>query len=695
MRINKVLLFSVLLAFWFIPAKPAFLMLLHEKMRLQRMLDDYDRGLELFSNDSIAESIPYLCKYVDYIDRNYIIPDSLLFFSEEERGKYWEKMKFPYTEFIPKVAMETQADSLIEKAYNAALLSKGILLNSSLSLEKLFNNIQDDTLKSTYKKYMEVKKYLQDSINNYTNEGADSLEQVAYDLKRELIKNPYLQLFRVLLSIKWEQVYNCMKEKEVAIEFINYPIENDNQMYIALVLKYGTRKPQLIPLFKDSELPTTPSYPHINEELAYSLIWQKLQPCLKDMQTIYFSPTGKLHGIALEYLPDEEGVPVNWQYNMYRLSSTRELVSAKPSVSDTLVCSLWGDFNYSIDPIEKRIVSNMNKGMNNSSTQRVARDIRGAIVDDIVDLPMTRLEISSICNRAIQHGYKYKTYTGNRGTEEQFRRMSGKKVDVIHVATHGFYFPQNRDSIISGDDDMLMRSGIIMAGINNTRHDEPIKVDSYNDGILTALEVSQLDLSSADLVTLSACETGLGVVTSDGVYGLQRAFKKAGVQSVLVSLWNIDDEATSVFMKSYYRYFFESKNKFQSLRFAQLALTQYKDGKYNNRKYWSAFVLIDGINGSDNSSSDLLANEIGKINNKKLKDIQQINNDSIWLEAERAALESANDTSLIKLEEKETDWDLEEEPSEYYIKNARKRLEKIEKEMEEGIKDGSPTFGLG
>jgi CHAT domain-containing protein len=115
---------------------------------------------------------------------------------------------------------------------------------------------------------------------------------------------------------------------------------------------------------------------------------------------------------------------------------------------------------------------------------------------------------------------------------------------------------------------------------------------------LSAKEISHLDLSNTDLVVLSACQTALGDITNDGVAGLQRGFKIAGVKSVLMSLWKVDDAATYLLMKLFYKSLFAGKNKQQALRDAQNYLRSYMVGNerpYNDIHYWGAFILLDAI----------------------------------------------------------------------------------------------------
>ena len=112
----------------------------------------------------------------------------------------------------------------------------------------------------------------------------------------------------------------------------------------------------------------------------------------------------------------------------------------------------------------------------------------------------------------------------------------------------------------------------------------------FHDGI-----VSGIDFSGLDLVVLSACQTGLGEVTGEGVFGLQRGFKKAGANSILMSLWEVNDEATQILMTQFYKNLVSGQSKRQSLQSAQKYLREYNNGYFNEPKYWAAFILLDGL----------------------------------------------------------------------------------------------------
>ena len=145
----------------------------------------------------------------------------------------------------------------------------------------------------------------------------------------------------------------------------------------------------------------------------------------------------------------------------------------------------------------------------------------------------------------------------------------------------------------SKEDLSLSRSGLFFAGANTALDPKQRQFipDGVDDGILTAKEISRMDFKGLDLVVLSACETGLGEVTGEGVFGLQRGFKKAGAQTIIMSLWKVNDKPTKELMTEFYRNLVAGKSKREAFISAQDKIRV----KYIDPKMWAGFVMIDGI----------------------------------------------------------------------------------------------------
>ena len=228
-------------------------------------------------------------------------------------------------------------------------------------------------------------------------------------------------------------------------------------------------------------------------------------------------------------------------------------------------------------------------------------------------LPGTRgeiLAIEDVFRKAMPKG-KLTVMRGSEPTEAAVRQLAPQH-EYLHFATHGFFAPKEVKSALKSADpkrvleaDSLLRfighhpgllSGIVLAGANRPKEDD--------DGVLTALEVSELDLTRVELAVLSACETGLGEVAGgEGVLGLQRAFQIAGVRTTITSLWKVDDQATRKLMERFYdNYWKKNMGTLEALREAQLAmlrgdlargldLGQVPDNARLPPHFWAAFVL--------------------------------------------------------------------------------------------------------
>jgi CHAT domain-containing protein len=194
---------------------------------------------------------------------------------------------------------------------------------------------------------------------------------------------------------------------------------------------------------------------------------------------------------------------------------------------------------------------------------------------------------------------------------------SSRSPQIMHIATHGFFLENqhpdakkeenssftkvisDQSNVIGVDntnivnrlsnevlENPMLRSGLALAGANSWIQNKPLPEDA-EDGILTAEDVSVMDLSDTELVVLSACETGLGQIhVGEGVFGLRRSFILAGTQTLVMSLWKVPDEHTKELMIDFYKRLKEGKGRADALREAQLAMKQ----NYKNPYYWGAFI---------------------------------------------------------------------------------------------------------
>lgn len=480
--------------------------------------------------------------------RNEII-NSFYLLNDKERHSFWEKFNRFFNETMPLTCYKTNDSDITEVMYDMTLLSKGILLNTEVA-----------------KREMEDKK-------------------------------ASAKLLGKALDIKWRDVQKRLGEKDIALEYIRFNLLDSVSVYLAMSLHKDSKFPKITILFEEKQLG------NISDSLCYhskdmtQLVWGPLLPELRGVKNIYFSPAGTLYNIGIEYLPGME------DYNIYRLSSTRELVNRR-DINENNRAVLYGGLDY---------YSNIDTIGHNSQSALDYKYVEHANIRDMKlrggkeYLPHTKEEVEQIAKQLCKANWSCQLDTLDKGTETSFKSLSGEKVNTLHISTHGFYYtPDEADKMcydflrldnhmVSAEDKSLTRSGLILSGANHILEGEKLP-ENVEDGILTAKEIADLDLRGLDLVVLSACQTGLGDISQgEGVFGLQRGFKKAGANSILMSLWEVEDEATQILMTQFYKNLVSGQSKRQSLHSAQKYLREYNNGRFNEPKYWAAFILLDGI----------------------------------------------------------------------------------------------------
>ncbi|MBR4215622.1 MAG: tetratricopeptide repeat protein [Bacteroidales bacterium] len=529
----------------------------------------------------------------DYYKQSYHCLNSFILktfasMTTKERSDFWNMYSVLYNNELPLVAYLKPNETLKSLAINGQLLSKGLLLNAELEIQSIIEKQGNEEIKEKYNKLKEDRNKL-DNLYKQAPEkreiNADSLKKVIDNEERMLVESSKeLGDFTKRLSINWTDVQNNLKDNDVAIEFANFNDTSKTNIYIALILKKGMTTPELVKLFEINDFNKIKQDDYYKTSDLYNLIWKPLENHLQGIQNVYFSPTGKFHNIGIEYLPDENGEIFAKKYNAYRLSSTREL-ALKHVANLNKKASVYGGivYNYTQD-----------------DWQNVSEDAERAGITFLKGAKKESEEITQILSDS---SFTVTYGTDKAATEESFKKLSGSDIKILHIATHGFYEPENKENSFadmlsigdknSQEDLSLSRSGLFFAGANTALDPEQRKYipEGVDDGILTAKEISRMDFKGLDLVVLSACQTGLGEVTSEGVFGLQRGFKKAGAQTIVMSLWNVSDKPTKELMTEFYRNLVAGKSKREAFISAQDKIRV----KYIDPKMWAGFIMVDGI----------------------------------------------------------------------------------------------------
>ncbi len=429
-------------------------------------------------------------------------------------------------------------------------------------------------------------------------------------------------------EVLWQDVQSMLKTGELAVEFVHYRyfsnLQTDSTMYAALVLRAGDAQPQFIPLFEEKELDHLLSTnkerkaDYVNDLYSwadrglvklgqekmslYELIWAKIEAAgLEGIKTIYFSASGVLHRLNLGAIAIDDETILSDRYNMVSLNSTRQLVIPSTVTTQANDAVLAGGINFEVDTLNFIVEDEALIVSRSSLSSRSESDTRG---ESWPFLMWTEREVERIQTSLVSKGYIVDTLIGINANEETIKSKCTGVVSprILHIATHGFFFPDPQiktqgiglgesDPVFKSSDNPMIRSGLILAGGNYAWKNGKQVSSDEEDGILTAYEISQMNLSNTELVVLSACETGLGDIQgNEGVYGLQRAFKIAGAKYLIMSLWQVPDRETMEFMTAFYKNWLEGKLTIpDAFRKTQREMRD----RFINPYSWGAFVLLE------------------------------------------------------------------------------------------------------
>jgi CHAT domain-containing protein/tetratricopeptide (TPR) repeat protein len=546
--------------------------------------------------------------------------------STQQKEQYW-KQESAFHETLSWLADKCNANtpSTVALNYNSALLSKGFLLENSA-----INSEIPVELRNVYKQLEECRKTLiKMESEGFSNTNAvERLKSKADSLDKHIVLHlPTFGNQKKNLSIRWQDVHAALHEGEAAIELVRFFDDRDGSYrYNALILRHDTPAPQLVRLCAEEQLSAIA--PRSGFSALYPLVWAPIDSLLGNISTVYYAPVGLLTNVPFHALyqannegdvltnavTNKRGVTVEEEstssengaeylldrYTLHQLSSTRSLaidLREKAGLPLETSIALVGGVDYDVLPGK---TTSTKAKVNKSNGKRSSESVSGKLGY----LEGTKLEVEAIQQVLDSQQWKIAALSQGEATEEKLLDVLEKtKTGVLHLATHGYAFPEFnfRDTNRSErslkysfrySQNPMVRSGVILSGGNWawTGSDTLSKLGAQQNGILTALEVSQLHLTHTRLVVLSACETGLGKIEgSEGTFGLKRGFKLAGVEQLIVSLWSVPDKETMELMTSFYTELARIKTPTSAFSAAQKAMRL----KYPNRPdLWAGFVLV-------------------------------------------------------------------------------------------------------
>lgn len=454
---------------------------------------------------------------------------NLAFMSDREREDYWRSVRQPLDHIsgLAWAAFAANYDSLAlcGLLYDRSLLAKSLLLNYSANIREAVFASGDEELIAVWEQLKKLKGNPKpDAARVEELEKQLSLRSVVYRTQRDDF------------SVTWREVQAQLAGDEAAVEITTIAGNGAQPQYAGLVLRAGDEAPQCVRLCGEEAIATGLQ---TSADLT-AVLFTPLEKHLRGVGRIYLSVSGLAGRVAFAGMKDRRGY-LSDRHSVCNLLTTKDISRSKQgrAFSETPAIALFGGADFGLPAAELNGAADL---------------LRGQGFDY---LPGSKKEVTGIGRMLAASGWQSAVYTDREMTESRFKALSSASPDVIHVSTHGYYFPLTEadagaDQLFRTADDPLLRSGLLFSGANEAWNGRAKDISS-DDGILTGREIALMNLGGTRLVVLSACSTALGDIDySEGIYGLQRAFRIAGAEAILVTLWEVSDRETTVFMTQFY-----------------------------------------------------------------------------------------------------------------------------------------------
>lgn len=506
--------------------------------------------------------------------------------TEEERYISWSaSTTIRAYKILPIFPEGTYEDIL----YGAALYSKNVMMDIALEESDFVWSKSDLDFYKIYR-----------SRNMLAGTAASRYAE--WNFKDELLKrNPHWSM----MEYSWTDVQSQLSDREMAVEIIRTGGSFEN--YTALLVRKDWKRPVAVHLCTESQLKSlgldADLYRGKKSEQAYNLLVAPLEKFLKRGDTMYISPEGTLNAINFSALYSSDGSFASDKYELYRVTTTRVLPKYNATREYDNVY-LFGAMDYYCSNPKLYEYSKLMRRSDpldwfNELKTYPVKDISYGIEEDgtrsgLRHLEYTEKEISAIADM-VPPGIEVHNNTGWMANEECFKKCCSpimpNETSIYHIATHSFVMPADDSMKVHGlsyEEIAFKQSGLMFSGAGHTVDGKRMP-EGVNDGMLYAEEIAALDMRNADMVVLSACNTALGEYSLNGVMGLQRAFKKAGCKTIVMTLWKVNDRVTSVFMTTFYKNLFAGSSKYKAFSEAQIAVR----AQYEDPYYWAPFIMLD------------------------------------------------------------------------------------------------------
>lgn len=485
-------------------------------------------------------------------------------------------------------------------AYDAYLLSKLWIVDKHRSILHRIQQEGDQQLVRDYLKLIRLNAQMQSELQNQNGSFTKyELIKLQIDSLHEELKSNSKEYGDLTGGIEFD--YNSIQAQlqpnEYLINFIlTYDYDLKDYSYTVVLvhkdLSYPLGLNLPIPgrlLHGNTEFNIYSDTDLSKEFLEY--VWQPIAKHIPPGSTVYYCSNESLSDYAIENIPFAKDSVLGDRYNIRRISSVLSLFETNrhdmSMRNSPLQAILYGGLRYDLTseekaaaetavPMEPWVEVPLTASRKNISYQY---------------LPGTDKEVIGISSLLSQANVSTIVRKGTQGTKQSFLSMSSNAPNILHLSTHGFHDVEAFvGSLFSTWDEPNQFTGLVLSGGNDSWHD----INDYwgtSDGLITAYEIALMDLSDIDLLVLSACDTGKHSFIDKDENSLVSAFKRAGVKSIIMTLWEVSDKATQQFMVRFYEELIAQKwNKRGAFEAAKAYIRQlYKDDPF----YWAGFVLVD------------------------------------------------------------------------------------------------------
>ena len=483
--------------------------------------------------------------------------------------------------FLPMFPEGTYEDVL----YNAALYSKTVLNDLFIETADNVRRMDDETLTREYDSMLRQQGSISSWYQNY-------LFLKAYEQRMPQFSD---------MEYSWKDVQKQLGDHDVAVEILR--TGSNFSQYTAAVIRKGWSSPKIVNLCKESDIAdlgaSAGAYRSGNERLGFDHLIFPITQFIQPGDHVYYSPEGTMSLLNLDAFLTPDGKRAGEVYSFHRVLTTRLLSKGNtPRKYDNLFLFGGMDYHAPTAEIVKEAtpfhtlsplwVLEMGDGFDGRLDFGKTESGTRAGYENLI-YSLQEVENASACWKGKVNTI---SITGNRAIEERFKYMAmsskPEEKNIFHVATHSFSRETEPSYGLSREEMAFKADGLLFSGASHAIDKERLPA-GMNDGLLFSEEVAKLDLRSADLVVLSACNTAKGEDSLDGILGIQRAFKRAGAGTIVMTLWKVNDQATMRFMDLFYEKLSGGVSKYEAFKEAQTTMSR----EYRDPYYWAPFIMLD------------------------------------------------------------------------------------------------------